>query len=113
MCLTFGCESGLSAGPLSLHRALLSSRELLALGLAPGSSESNYAELIIKGLSYTGEIMFYLGNVKSAKDIYVEALYIAKNINAKNAILQIKIVLNSFGLNEEQIEKELSKLDNT
>jgi len=77
------------------------------------AKESNYVEFIIKGLSYTGEIMFYLGNIKSAKDIYVEALYIAKNVNAKNAILQIKIVLNSFGLNEEQIEKELSKLDNT
>jgi len=76
------------------------------------AKQSNYSELIIKGLSYIGEALFYLGNIKSAKDNYLEALYIANKINVKNAIIQIKVILNSFGLNERQIEKELSEFEN-
>ena len=74
--------------------------------------ESNYFELIIKGLSYIGEALFYLGNIKSAKQKYVEALRIANTVNAKNAIIQIKVILNSFGLNDKQIENELKELGN-
>lgn len=76
------------------------------------AKQSNYSELTIKGLSYIGEALFYLGNIKSAKQKYVEALYIANTINAKNAIIQIKVILNSFGLNEKQIEEELNELVN-
>lgn len=71
--------------------------------------ESNYSELIIKGLSYIGEAQFYLGNLNSAKKKYIEALLIAKKVNVKNAIIQIKVILNSFGLNDQQIEKELNE----
>lgn len=78
-----------------------------------GAKESNYSELIIKGLSYIGEALFYLGNIKSAKQNYLEALYIAKKVNAKNAIIQIKVILNSFGLNEYQIDNELKELENS
>ncbi|MEJ2293541.1 MAG: tetratricopeptide repeat protein [Candidatus Lokiarchaeota archaeon] len=75
--------------------------------------ESNYSELIIKGLSYIGEAQFYLGNLNSAKKNYIEALLIAKKVNAKNAIIQIKVILNSFGLNDQQIEKELNEFKKT
>ena len=75
------------------------------------AKESNYSEMIIKGLSYIGEVLFYLGNIKSAKNYYIEALKIAKEVNAKNAIIQINVLLNSFGLNDEQINKELNKLN--
>ena len=74
--------------------------------------ESNYSELLIKGLSYIGEALFYLGNIKFAKQNYIEALYIADKLNAENAIIQIKVILNSFGLNEQQIEKELNEFGN-
>ena len=76
------------------------------------AKDSNYSELIIKGLSYIGEALFYLGNIKSAKQNYVEALSYAKKINAKNAIIQIKVILNSFGLKEHHIQKELDELEN-
>lgn len=69
--------------------------------------EANFAELIIKGLGYVGEILFYLGKMKDAKNEFVKALHLAEQIDAKNAIVQIKVVLKSFGLNDENIEKEL------
>ncbi|NVM43959.1 MAG: tetratricopeptide repeat protein [Candidatus Lokiarchaeota archaeon] len=70
--------------------------------------DSNYTELILKGLSYVGEILVYQGEMKQAKDTYIKALNIAEKIKAKNSILQIRILLNSLGLNEEEIDKELT-----
>lgn len=71
--------------------------------------DSNFSELIIKGLTYIGEILFYQGNIKSAKDQYIKALYLAKKVNDKNSKLQIEIILNSFGLNENEINHELKE----
>ncbi len=73
--------------------------------------DSNFSELIIKGLTYVGECLFYTGEIKSAKNEFVKALKIAKKIDAKNAILQIRIILTSFGLNDVDIEKELETQD--
>lgn len=70
--------------------------------------DSNYTELILKGLSYVGEILVYQGEMKEAKDTYIKALNIAEKIKAKNSILQIRILLNSLGLNEEEINNELT-----
>ena len=75
--------------------------------------DSNYSELIIKGLSYIGETLFYLGRVKDAKDEYIKALYLAKEVEAKNAIIQIKILLKSFGLSEDDINHELKLYKST
>ncbi len=69
--------------------------------------ESNYPELTIKGLSYIGEIFIHLGQIRKAKDQFVKALLLAKQINAKNAIIQLKILLKSLGLNDKDIEEEL------
>ncbi len=69
--------------------------------------DSNFAELIIKGLSYIGEVLFYQGKIKEAKNEYIKALALAKSMDANNAIVQIKILLKSFGLSEEDIENEL------
>jgi len=69
--------------------------------------ESNFAELILKGLTYIGEILFYRGKMNSAKEQYIKALNIAEKIKANNAIIQIRIILNSFGLNESEIDEEL------
>ena len=77
------------------------------------AKQSNYSELIIKGLSYIGEALFYLGNIKSAKKNYLEALRIAEKVNAKNATIQIMVILKSFGLNEHQIENELKEFENS
>lgn len=71
--------------------------------------DSNYAELIIKGLSYVAEILFYLGKIKDAKNELIKALYLATKIKAKNATLQIKVLLKSFALSDEDIEKELEE----
>ena len=70
--------------------------------------DSNYTELILKGLSYVGEILVYQGEMNEAKETYIKALSIAENIKEKNAILQIRILLNSLGLDEEEINKELT-----
>lgn len=70
--------------------------------------DSNYTELILKGLSYVGEILVYQGEINEAKETYIKALSIAEEIKAKNSILQIRILLNSLGLNEEEINKELT-----
>jgi len=69
--------------------------------------DSNYSELIIKGLSYIGETLFYLGRVKEAKDEFIKALFLAEKVDAKNAILQINILLKSFGLGDDDIKGEL------
>ncbi len=70
--------------------------------------DSNYTELILKGLGYVGEILVYHGKMNEAKETYIKALSIAEKIKAKNSILQIRILLNSLGLNEEEINKELT-----
>lgn len=71
--------------------------------------DSNYAELIIKGLGYIGETQFYLGKARDAKDQFIKALKLANKIQAKNAIIQLRILLKSLGLNDEEIESELSE----
>jgi len=73
--------------------------------------DSNYVELIIRGLGYVAECLFYLGRIKDAKDQFVKALKIAKKINAKNAIIQLDILLKSLGLSKKDIEKELRDED--
>ncbi len=70
--------------------------------------DSNYTELILKGLSYVGEILVYQGEMHEAKETYIKALSIAEEIKAKNSIHQIRILLNSLGLSEEEINKELT-----
>ncbi len=72
------------------------------------SIDSNYTELILKGLSYVGEILVYQGEMNEAKETYIKALSIAEEIKSKNSILQIRILLNSLGLSEEEINKELT-----
>ncbi|MFX0074475.1 MAG: tetratricopeptide repeat protein [Candidatus Hermodarchaeota archaeon] len=69
--------------------------------------DSNFTEHILKGLSYVGEVLVYKGEMREAKETYVKALSIAEKIQAKNSILQIRILLNSIGLNEDEINKEL------
>ncbi|MBY8979099.1 MAG: tetratricopeptide repeat protein [Candidatus Lokiarchaeota archaeon] len=75
--------------------------------------DSNYTELILKGLSYVGEILVYQGEMNEAKDVYIKALSIANKVSAKNSILQIRILLNSLGLSEDEINKELNHYLNT
>ena len=70
--------------------------------------DSNYAELILKGLSYIGEVLVYQGELKEAKETYIKALNLAEKIMDKNSVLQIRILLNSLGLNEREIDKELA-----
>jgi len=70
--------------------------------------DANYAEYILRGLSYVGETLFYQGKLNEAKDQLIKALRFAKKINAKNAILQLKILLNSLGLDEQNIQDELN-----
>ena len=70
--------------------------------------ESGYTELILKGLGYIGEVMVYQRRMNEAKDVYIKALNVAKKVKEKNAILQIKILLNSLGLNEDEINRELN-----
>jgi tetratricopeptide (TPR) repeat protein len=71
--------------------------------------DTNYVELILKGLSYVGEILVYQGNLKEAKEQYIKALSFAKRVNAKNSILQLRILLKSLGLSDLQIEEEIKK----
>ena len=75
--------------------------------------ESSYTESILKGLSYVGEVMVYQYRMSEAKDVYIKALSIANKVKAKNSILQIRILLNSLGLSEEEINKELNIYLNT
>ncbi len=71
------------------------------------SIESNFAEFIIKGLSYVAECLFYQGKMNEAKDQYIQALHLAEQVKSKNAILQIQILLKSFGMSDKDIELEL------
>lgn len=74
--------------------------------------DSNYIELILKGLGYVGEILVYQGKMINAKEVYIKALSTAEKFKVKNSIIQIKILLKSLGLNEEEIEKELGNYRN-
>jgi len=69
--------------------------------------DSNYTELILKGLSYVAENLFYMGKLKEAKDEYIKALNLAQKINAKNSIIQLRVLLKSLGLSELDIKNEL------
>jgi len=69
--------------------------------------ESNYVELIIKGLSYVGECLFYQGKMNESKNQYISALHLADNVKSKNAILQIKILLKTFGMSDKDIDADL------
>jgi len=69
--------------------------------------DSNYTELILKGLSYIGETLFYQGKIKEAKNEYIKALNLAEKIKSKNSIIQLRVLLNSLGLSEKDIENEL------
>ena len=69
--------------------------------------DSNYVESIIKGLSYVGEALFYIGRKHEAKDQFLKALHIANNINAENAIIQLRVLLQSLGLSDSEIFNEL------
>ena len=71
------------------------------------SIDSNYAELIIKGLSYIGETLFYLDEKKEAKDQFIKALHLAKKIKAENAEIQLRVLLQSLGLQDKHILEEL------
>ena len=73
--------------------------------------DANYIELIIKGLGYVGEILFYVGEIKEAKNQFIKALNIANKVQAKNAIIQIRILLKSLGMNDSNIFKELSECE--
>lgn len=71
--------------------------------------DSNFTELILKGLSYIGENLFYQGKIKESKNEFIKALGLAKKVKAENAILQLKVLLNSIGLSEKDIERELTE----
>jgi len=71
------------------------------------SIESNFIELIIKGLSYVGECLFYQGKMYESKNQYISALHLAEKVKSKNAILQIQILLKSFGMSDKDIEDDL------
>ena len=71
------------------------------------SIESNFVELIIKGLSYVGECLFYQGKMYESKNQYISALHLAEQVKSKNAILQIQILLKSFGMSDKDIEDDL------
>ncbi len=73
--------------------------------------DSNYAELIIRGLGYVGETLFYIGKIKEAKNQYIRALHLAEKIKANNAIIQLRILLQSLGLQDKDIFDDLKKYE--
>ncbi|MFW9827751.1 MAG: tetratricopeptide repeat protein [Candidatus Thorarchaeota archaeon] len=73
--------------------------------------EVNYAESMIKGLGYVGETLFYMGKMKEAKDQFIKALSLAKKIKAENAISQLRVLLQSFGLQNNHIAEELKEYE--
>ncbi len=75
------------------------------------SIDSNYAELIIRGLSYVGETLFYLGEKKEAKNQFIRALHLAKKIKAENAEIQLRDLLQSLGLQNKHILEELERYE--
>ncbi|TFG25292.1 MAG: tetratricopeptide repeat protein [Promethearchaeota archaeon] len=72
--------------------------------------DSNFAEYIVKGLSYVAECLFYQGKMNDSKQQYLRALKLARKVNMNNAIVQLRVLLNSLGLNDDEIEKELNTL---
>ena len=72
--------------------------------------DSNFAEYIVKGLSYVAECLFYQGKMNESKKQYLQALNVAQKVKMDNAIIQLRLLLNSFGLNDNEIEKELENL---
>ena len=74
--------------------------------------DSNFAEFIVKGLSYVAECLFYQGKMNESKKQYLRALKIARKVKMDNAIIQLRLLLNSFGLSDNEIEKELENLRN-
>jgi len=73
--------------------------------------DSNYAELIIRGLGYVGETLFYIGKIKEAKNQYIRALHLAEKIKANNAIIHLRILLQSLGLQDKDIFDDLKKYE--
>ncbi|TFG09695.1 MAG: tetratricopeptide repeat protein [Promethearchaeota archaeon] len=69
--------------------------------------ESNYIELILKGLSYVAENLFYMGKLNEAKNEYIKALSLSEKIHNKNSIMQLRVLLQSLGLSENDIQNEL------
>ena len=74
--------------------------------------DSNFAEYIVKGLSYVAESLFYQGKMNESKKQYLRALKVARKVKMDNAIVQLRLLLNSFGLSENDIERELESLGN-
>jgi tetratricopeptide (TPR) repeat protein len=74
--------------------------------------DSNFAEFIVRGLSYVAESLFYQGKMNESKKQYLRALKVARKVKMDNAIIQLRLLLNSFGLNENDIEKQLESLRN-
>lgn len=70
---------------------------------------SNYSELILKGLSYIGECFYNMGRQNDAKKKFIEGIELAEKIGAKNAKKQLKILLKTMGLTEQEINEELKK----
>jgi tetratricopeptide (TPR) repeat protein len=70
--------------------------------------ESNYLELIIKGLGYTGETLLQQKKISDAIDQYIKALHLSLQINSKNSILQIKLILKSVGITDNEINERLT-----
>ncbi|MFX1503108.1 MAG: tetratricopeptide repeat protein [Promethearchaeota archaeon] len=75
--------------------------------------DANFAEFIIRGFSYVGETLFYMGLLKEAKNQFIKALHIAKKVEAENAIIQINILLQSLGLQDKNIIEELKEYEKT
>lgn len=73
--------------------------------------DANLAELIIKGLGYIGESLFYIGKVRDAKNQFIRALHLAEKVKADNAIIQLRILLNSLGLSDEDILDDLKEYE--
>ena len=71
--------------------------------------DSNYSELILKGLSYVGECFYNLGRQNDAKDKFIEGIELAEKVGAENAKKQLNILLKTMGLTEQDIKEELKK----
>ncbi len=70
-----------------------------------------YAESIIKGTSLIGEIYVKQNQIKKATKEFIKSLSVAKRIKANNAEAQLKILLNSMGLNNSQINIMLNEYE--
>jgi len=71
--------------------------------------DSNYSELILKGISYVGECFYNLGRQNDAKKKFIEGIELAEKIGAENAETHLKILLKTMGLTEQEIKEELKK----